>query len=178
MKALFSILITFAIFVQNMSFSLDTKQYKSCQTCKWFIPNEKSSDYGLCRLFKERLYIVDQERLICNFAKHCRNNELLCGKEGQFYEDNSLTNSKFNIENRLRDFDTRYESLIEKIDDSDNIGHGEIIEKYELDNLNQLDKDVEKFTKEGLELLFKVKKFNKKKISIALDKLYRNDRKY
>lgn len=178
MKTFFSILITFAIFVQNMGFSLDIKQYKSCQTCKWFIPNEKSSDYGLCRLFKERLYIVDQERLICNFAKHCRNNELLCGKEGNFYEDNLISYSEFNIEKKLKDFDERYENLIEKIDESNDIGNGEITEKYELDNLNQLDKEVENFTKEGLELLFKVKKFNKRKISIALDKLCRNDKRY
>ena len=178
MKTFFSILITFAIFVQNMGFSLDIKQYKSCQTCKWFIPNEKSTDYGLCKLFKERLYIVDKERLICNFAKHCRNNELLCGKEGNFYEDNLISYSESNIEKKLKDFDERYENLIEKIDESNDIGNGEITEKYELDSLNQLDKEVENFTKEGLELLFKVKKFNKRKISIALDKFCKHDRRY
>ena len=178
MKTFFSLLITFALFIHNMGFSFDNNiNYKSCQTCKWFIPNDKSNDNGLCKLFKERLYIVDKESLICNFAKHCRDNELLCGKEGHFYEDNLLSYSGSNIEKRLRDFDVRYEVLIEKIDDSNNIGHGEITEKNELDNLNQLDKDVEKFTKEGLELLFKVKKFNKKKISIVLDKFCGNDRK-
>lgn len=178
MNTIFSLLIMITIFVQNMGVSINKIQHKSCQTCKWFIPNEHSSDYGLCQLFKERLYIVDKERLICNFAKHCRNNELLCGKEGNFYEDNLQTFSEFNIEKRMRDFDVRYESLIEKIDDSKNIGHSEIIEKNELEKLNQLDKDVENFTKEGLELLFKVKKFNKRKISIVLDKLCGNDRKY
>lgn len=91
MNTFILLLLTVSFFLQNIVFSFESNQYKSCQTCKWFIPNEQSSDYGLCRLFKERLYIVDKERLICNFAKYCRNNELLCGKEGNLYEDNLQT---------------------------------------------------------------------------------------
>lgn len=68
--------------------------------------------------------------------------------------------------------------MIESIDDTSNVGHGEIIENNELYNLNQLDKDVEKFTKEGLDLLFKVQKFNKRKISVVLDNLCKNNNKY
>jgi hypothetical protein len=178
MNTFILLLLTVSFFLQNIVFSFESNQYKSCQTCKWFIPNEQSSDYGLCRLFKERLYIVDKERLICNFAKYCRNNELLCGKEGNLYEDNLQTFAEFNIEKRLSDFDKTYEKLIESIDDTSNVGHGEIIENNELYNLNQLDKDVEKFTKEGLDLLFKVQKFNKRKISVVLDNLCKNNNKY
>jgi hypothetical protein len=150
---------------------------KLCSNCKWFVPNGARTEYGLCKLFKERMYIVDKEKLISNFADHCRKNELLCGKEGRFYEDNEGDVSSFNIEEKLKKFDHQYKDLIEKFDESLNDGHGEVTEKPELDKLNELDKEIETFTKEGLELLFKVQKFNKKKILCALDKIYpKNDK--
>ena len=63
-----------------------------------------------------------------------------------------------------------------KYDEYSNDGHGEVNEKPELDKLNELDKEIETFTKEGLELLFKVKNFNKRKIRVALDKLFHNSK--
>ena len=169
MQALF--IISFILF--PLVFCFDISQYKpSCTNCKWFIQNGSRLDYGLCRLFKERVVIVDKEKLISNFAKHCRDNELLCGAEGNFYEDNEICVSAFNVEEKLTTFENKHNELIEKIDEFSNLYNGEVNEKPELDKLNQLDTEIENFTKEGLELLFKVQKFNKKKISIALDKIY------
>jgi hypothetical protein len=156
-------------FVQNMAFCVKNTQYKSCDTCKWFNLNEVRSEYGLCTLFKEKIYIADQERLISNFAKHCRSNEHLCGKEGRMHDNKE---SDITMEEKLKNFEEQYNNIMDKYNDSSNTGHGEVTEKPELDTLNTLDDEIEKFTKEGLELLFKVKKFNKRKISIALDRVH------
>ena len=146
---------------------------KSCTSCKWFVDNKNRPEYGLCNLFKEKIYIADQERLICNFAKHCRVNELLCGKEGRMHEDKD---SVIAMEEKLKEFENQYDELMYKYDEYSNDGHGEVNEKPELDKLNELDKEIETFTKEGLELLFKVKNFNKRKIRVALDKLFHNSK--
>ena len=160
----FALIIALICILQNYSFGLNSVHYKSCDTCKWFSPNEARSDYGLCTLFKEKIYIADQERLISNFAKHCRTNENLCGKEARCYEAT--------MESKIKNFEEKCDNLIDKFNDSANLGHGEVTEKKDVDELNNLDEEIEKFTKEGLELLFKVKKFNKRKISIALDRVY------
>lgn len=142
---------------------------KQCNTCKWFVPNKIQPEYGRCGLFKEKIYIADQERLICNFAKHCRVNELFCGKEGRMYETISSTLA---IEEKIIAFEKQYDELINKCDECENDGYGEVNETPDIEKLNKLDEEIEKFTKEGLELLFKVKKFNKKKIMSTLDKFF------
>ena len=159
------LIITFCFYIQNNAFSLNNLQVKSCETCKWFKPNSMREEYGLCSLFKERIYIADQERLICNFAQHCRNNELLCGKEGSMYEDKI---SHVTIEEKLKEFENRYDNYVDNLNDS-NVGHGEINEKQDIERLNELDKEFYNLSKEALELLMKVKKHNQKKISIKLD---------
>lgn len=170
MNSTFALVIALICIVQNYSFCMNTIQYKSCDTCKWFSPNEHRIEYGLCTLFKEKMYVADQQRLISNFAKHCRNNENLCGKEGRLHESTTL-------DSNIKHFEKKYDQLIDKYNDSVNIGHGEVTEKTDLDELNNLDEEIEQFTKEGLELLFKVKKFNKRKISITLDKIFpKNDK--
>jgi hypothetical protein len=161
------LLITFYLFIKNTAFSYDNTKVRPCETCKWFKPINNREDYGLCTLFKERIYIADQERLICNFAKHCRNNELLCGKEGNMYEEKMST---VTIEEKLKEFENRYDNYIDNLNDS-NIGHGEINEKQDIDRLNELDKEFYNLSKDALELFMKVKKHNKKKISIKLDSI-------
>ena len=174
MNTLFVFFLSLLPFV----YCFETTQYRLCSNCKWFVPNEVRLEYGLCKLFKERVYIVDEEKLISNFADHCRNNDSLCGKDGRFYEDTAISFASYNIEEKLKKFENQYNDLMYKFEDTVNVGHGEINEKPELDKLNDLDKEIETFTKEGLELLFKVQKFNKRKISIALDKIYGKKDKY
>lgn len=60
----------------------------ACISCKHYIPNKNiNSDLGLCKMFQETVYNNGYIRLY-NFAKHCRNDEKLCGKKGFLYEDN------------------------------------------------------------------------------------------
>ena len=159
------LIITVGLCIQNNVFSLNNLQVKSCETCKWFKPNNIREEYGLCTLFKERIYIADQERLICNFAQHCRHNELLCGKEGSMYEDKT---SDVTIEEKLKEFEKKYDNYVFELNES-NIGHGEINEKQDIDKLNDLDNEFYNLSKEALELFMKMKKHNQKKISIKLD---------
>lgn len=171
MNQIFLLLIGCVFIIQTNSFSI-----KSCETCKWFYPNNVRTEYGLCTLFKEKIYIADQERLISNFAKHCRDNENLCGKEGAMYEPSQSING---IKDDVKNFEKQYDEIIDKCKESSNIGHGEVNEKTELDELNKLDEEIEQFTKEGLELLFKVKKFNQKKIKFGLlDKILKKPNKF
>ena len=174
MNSLIALFLTLLPIVYCFDKSLQTKL---CSNCKWFVPNGARSEYGLCKLFKERVYIVDKEKLINNFADHCRKNELLCGKEARYYQDNDICVSSCDVEEKIKKFEHQYNDLIEKVDDSSNAGHGEVTEKPEIDKLNDLDKEIETFTKEGLELLFKVQKFNKRKVLCKLDKIYpKNDK--
>jgi hypothetical protein len=167
MISLFLLLITFSVLTPNSSF-VSSFAYKSCVTCKWFVPNNiRSNEYALCEFFKEKVLFADQEKTMRNFAKHCRDDEKLCGKEGRMHEQS--------LEENIKKFEEKRENLIDKFNDSVNIGHGEVTEKTDLDELNNLDEEIEKFTKEGLELLFKVKKFNKRKILFALDKICPKD---
>lgn len=160
-------LIPFYLFIKNTAFSYDNTKVKSCETCKWFNPNTIRETHGLCSLFKEKIYIADQERIICNFAQHCRDNEFLCGSEGSMHEDK---NSDVTLEEKFQEFENKYSDYIRDMKEI-NIGHGEINEKQDIDELNNMDKELENLSKEALALLFKVKKHNQKKISIALDKV-------
>ena len=57
----------------------------SCITCKFFIPNRLNPEFGLCRMFEDKIYDKSNEHTIKNFASYCRNNENLCGKSGTLY---------------------------------------------------------------------------------------------
>lgn len=57
-----------------------------CSTCKFFIPNIKKNDLGLCSYFQDYVYINNKRSLVKNLAIHCRANESLCGKSGVLYE--------------------------------------------------------------------------------------------
>jgi len=162
------LLITVGVFITtNAAFKMDTSATKYCETCKWFMPNHIRQAYGLCSLFKEKIYIADQSRLISNFAKHCRNNEVLCGKEGIMHEE---ITSDITIKEKLQQFENRYDVYIENLNET-TVGHGEVNEKTDIDELNNLDREFASLSKEALDLLMKVKKFNKKKISVKLDSI-------
>ena len=133
-KLMTILFIVLSIHLSNIVFSLELKK---CSTCKWYFPNTVRSEYGLCTLFKEKVVVYGKERVISNFAQHCRNNEALCGVEGQFHE---------------------YEKQFINVESVSDIS-------------NEYWDEMEKFTKEGLELLFKVQKFNTKKICTKLDKI-------
>lgn len=58
----------------------------SCSTCKFFIPNDKHPDLGLCEMFQDNIFCDGRRRRVKNFAVHCRNMESMCGKSGYLYE--------------------------------------------------------------------------------------------
>lgn len=71
--------LLFALFSVVRSFE------PSCITCKFFIPNSLNPDFGLCRMFEDKIYDKSKEHTIKNFAVYCRDNEKLCGKSGMLY---------------------------------------------------------------------------------------------
>jgi hypothetical protein len=50
----------------------------SCSSCKHFIPYYSGEqDFGLCKMFKNISYNKGVEKIIHNYATHCRNDENL-----------------------------------------------------------------------------------------------------
>ncbi len=58
-----------------------------CINCKSYISNKLNENLGYCKIFTNKVYFnKDKEILRYNFAKHCRDNEYLCGKNGILFE--------------------------------------------------------------------------------------------
>ena len=76
----------------------------SCNSCKWFITNI-NNDYGRCKLF---LHSPDKNPPtfpIYKFTKICREKEILCGKEGKFFEKKELLDNKtYDIKQLINDY--------------------------------------------------------------------------
>ena len=64
-------------------------QNKQCINCKYFIShkNSKMTTLGLCKMFGKKIKDKSDEKLIYNFAEHCRDDENLCGKNAIFYDE-------------------------------------------------------------------------------------------
>lgn len=69
-------------------------QIKQCANCKHFIPhkNNKVITLGLCRIFGNKVNSNGNEKMIYNFAQHCRDDANLCGKNASFYENGITIN--------------------------------------------------------------------------------------
>jgi hypothetical protein len=120
----------------------------SCTSCKYFTPHFKNNpDLGVCKMFKNTPN-KDTNVFISNFAVHCRNNEDLCGKTGNFYEPD--------YEIIQKNFYNDYEELNNKC-------CGEVNEKDELEELE----------KEFFELFQKMKKHNTKRFYNTGKDLYK-----
>ena len=72
----------------NITCQIFAQHNKQCINCKYFIPykNNKISDFGLCKMFGNKVGDKKNERVVYNFAKHCRDDENLCGKNATLYE--------------------------------------------------------------------------------------------
>lgn len=111
------------------NFLLSYSYEPPCQACKWFIPNYigyKYNDYGLCKMYKNYCMINGNKTPIYNFAKHCRNDELLCGKSGFLFEPIIIDDTQEDIKN-----------LLDEYDEINNRLSGEVIEKYEIDEIEE-----------------------------------------
>jgi hypothetical protein len=134
------------LLLTSIGFILSYKQ--SCTNCKWFIlPNNVlNTDIGLCSRFKETYYDKGVEKVMYNFATHCRSNENLCGKDALLYEENNEI-KQLNIEQ----------------DDLNNRCCGEV---NETDEIEQLERDF-------FEIFQRIKKHNKKRIYNTSKKIYK-----
>jgi hypothetical protein len=114
----------------------------SCITCKFFIPNSLNPDFGLCRMFEDKIYDKSNEHSINNFASYCRNNENLCGKSGTLY---SPINKKYHYYEYMND-----------------LCNGEFTDVKDLEELERLEKELvdtfQKMRKHNTNTIYKTSK--------------------
>lgn len=123
-----------------------------CTSCRWFIPHQReNNDYGLCGFYKNVYIVKGAEKIVYEFASHCRNNETMCGERGFMYEPAE----------KIREYRNKYEELANRC-------CGEVNESDEIEQLER----------EMLELMQKIKKHNTRNIyrtTKDLYKLFRRD---
>jgi len=97
-----------------------------CKNCKWFIPhkNPDMSEYGLCKIFKNVIPDKNGERIIYDYADHCRINDDMCGETGYLFEPKNLF-----LQNLLNEIDKKMKILQNK---------------YNVIDYDALDKEIEK----------------------------------
>jgi hypothetical protein len=86
-------------------------QNKQCTNCKYFIPhkNNKIVSLGLCRMFGNKVNSNENnkmnEKMVYNFAQHCRDDENLCGKNASLYEviEKNMNNTVDNNNNLTKE---------------------------------------------------------------------------
>jgi hypothetical protein len=81
-----------------------TYSIPSCKTCKWYIPQVNMSpfckdDLGLCGFYKNKYNYNNIEVYIYEYAKHCRNNDNLCGRLGYLYESAYSSRDEYSVHN-------------------------------------------------------------------------------
>jgi hypothetical protein len=60
----------------------------NCASCGWFVKNNNGRiEDGLCTLFSTTTNHGKKQKVVYEYATHCRSNEEFCGKIGQLYED-------------------------------------------------------------------------------------------
>ena len=103
----------------NITCQIYAQHNKQCSNCKYFIPhkNNKIIDFGLCKMFGSKVGDKKDEKIIYNFAQHCRDDENLCGKNASLYEEmkkNITINSNNNItkENSVKIMEDEMKILI------------------------------------------------------------------
>jgi hypothetical protein len=95
---------------------------RDCANCKWFISykNKQLQELGLCRMFSNRIYNANNtDKVIYNFAGHCRDDNTLCGTTGILFEkkDSEIklieqkNNTYDKTENSNDNMSNEYESL-------------------------------------------------------------------
>ena len=109
----------------NIVCQIYAQQNKLCQNCKYFIhyknnKNNKIIDFGLCKMFGSKVGDKKDEKIIYNFAQHCRDDENLCGKNSTFYEECGIINLESNKNDTSDTNDTIYknsENIFSMLDD-------------------------------------------------------------
>jgi len=118
-------------YIVCVKFILSYNLHPPCNICRWFIPNTdfpEMVNYGFCKMFKENYISNGKKTTIYNFAKHCRNNQSMCGKEGFLFD--KITN----------DYDTEKEqqeisNLLDEYEEISNRLSGEVNEQNEIEEI-------------------------------------------
>jgi hypothetical protein len=131
-----------------------------CSSCKHFISNNKGAlDLGLCKMFTNKLSLKGDDVALPNFARHCRNDEQLCGKIGFLYEpanNNGTETASSTISADEREIINEYEDLKNRC-------CGEVNEDNELEQLER----------EFFEVFQKIKRHNRKRVYKTSQELYK-----
>lgn len=106
-------LSTIIVFLSLFALTISNKLIPNCNNCKWIIPNI-NNDYSKCKMFIEKK--PSNEKIdpfpFYNYAKHCRENESLCGVEGYLFEDKEIDILRL-MEDRLEELKIIDPSLYE-----------------------------------------------------------------
>jgi hypothetical protein len=85
------LLLTILLVKNILTFGLTVPK---CENCKSFVPGNKNlPDSGFCKIFVNKITFNNKQQLIYNYAKHCRDNEFLCGQSAWLFEDSKESNS-------------------------------------------------------------------------------------
>jgi len=104
------LLLLILYFIYTLTNCQICAQNKQCSNCKFFIPHKNNK-------------VNSNEKIIYNFAQHCRDDENLCGKNSTFYEEGGIINleSNKNDTNDANDAndtkDKNSENIISMLDD-------------------------------------------------------------
>ena len=107
-------LILLIVFVNGIwSFELSKPK---CENCNSYISNPNDSNLGRCKIFTNKIETSTGEKLIYNYAKHCRDNDFLCGENGWLFDsiNNNIDDNDFLCGENEWLF-----NLINNIDDND-----------------------------------------------------------
>jgi hypothetical protein len=77
------LLLLILYFIYTLTNCQIRAQNKQCSNCKFFIPHKNNK-------------VNSNEKIIYNFAQHCRDDENLCGKNSTFYEEGGIINLESN----------------------------------------------------------------------------------
>jgi hypothetical protein len=123
------------IFLTSTSHSISGgKPNLLCSNCKWFISNENKEDLedGFCEIFKNNDFKNNNLESRYKHVIECRKNNLLCGKNGYYFEPKTK-NYQIMIEEE-KSYLKELEFLKEKMIEMEEQNCGEVNEIYDLDN--------------------------------------------
>lgn len=103
----------------------------NCRDCKWFAPNKNAKEeYGLCKLFNNKITCGKTEVTIYNYAVHCRINPNLCGMFGNCFDEKD---SQEKIDPDISEL----KILQKKIKQLESDLNGEVFEKLDIQNFEE-----------------------------------------
>jgi hypothetical protein len=124
-----------------------------CTTCKFFIPNTLNTNLGLCRLFQENIYDDNnKEYIVNNVALQCRNNQILCGKEGKLHQSVNTKFKNYEYIRRITNDEYEYEKDWKNLENTEK-ELVEIFKQMRKDNIYRKTKDFMKYLSYNHKLL-------------------------